>query len=141
MLLVAVLVPFAAACGSASEAAPASTAQGGDDHQLCVQLFTRNRECTDQYIPALVDARAKYDQPPGIAEKVKADRDGVIAIAKGEWAEDSKDDAIARTCQQLVANMTDEQRGSVDQARSCLTQTDCGAYTTCVMPLFEKRFQ
>ncbi|MGE0551436.1 MAG: hypothetical protein AB7O24_19210 [Kofleriaceae bacterium] len=150
LISLALVLQAAAACGSTSEAAPtslstpepqATAAPEPDNQQVCVQMFTKNRECTDHYIPALVDARAKYDQPPGIAAKVKADRDAIIAQAKTEWAEDSKDEAIAQTCERLVASMTDAQRSDVDQARSCLSNTDCAAYTTCVMPLFEKRFQ
>jgi hypothetical protein len=144
---VPLLVPLAVACGSSSEAAgpaPAPVAKpaaaADDHHRLCVEVFTRNRTCTDTYIPALVDARAKYDRPPGIADAVKKDRNAVIAEAKGEWAEDSKDEAIGRICQQLTANMTDEGRDDAAHARECLAHSDCAAYTACVMPLFEKRF-
>ena len=146
MLLLPLL--FAAACGT-TEAAPAQpqsppkaqrASSDSDMQQLCVEVFTRNRTCTDTYIPALVDARAKYDNPPGIADKVKADRDGIIAQAKQEWASDSTDEAIQSICTRLVASLSDDDRADGPKARECLAAADCGAYTTCIMPQFEKRF-
>ena len=136
-----------AAC-STTDAAPAPVsppkaqraASDADMQQLCVDVFTRNRTCTDTYIPALVDARAKYDQPPGIADKVRADRDGIIAKAKEEWATDSTDEAIQQVCARLVASLTDDDRADAAKARDCLALADCSAYTTCIMPQFEKRF-
>lgn len=150
MLSLATLVlPLAiAACGT-TEAAPAQpvsppkaqrASSDADIQQLCVEVFTRNRTCTDTYIPALVDARARHDKPPGIADQVKADRDGVIAQAKAEWATDSTDEAIQTVCGRIVGSLTDDDRGDLPQARDCLAQSDCGAYTTCIMPQFEKRF-
>ena len=114
---------------------PASTAD--DNKALCVQVFTRARACTDDYIPALVDSRAKYDKPAGLADEVKKDRAAVIAQAKQEWAEDSKDAAIAQTCDRIAPQMIDDP-STVETARGCLAQQACGGFTTCVMPLFEK---
>jgi hypothetical protein len=109
------------------------------DHQaLCVQMFTRARTCTDTYIPALVDSRAKLDVPKGIADKVKADRAAVIAEAKQEWAEDSKDDKIAATCQHILASMPSPDPAMTDTVKGCLAQADCAGYTTCITPVFEK---
>jgi hypothetical protein len=143
------LLPLAtAACGT-TEAAPSQpqsppkaqrASSDADFMQLCTEVFTRNRTCTDTYIPALVDARAKYDQPPGIAEKVRSDRDGVIAKAKEEWAVDSTDESIQTVCSRIVANLSDDDRADMPKARECLALTDCSAYTTCIMPQFEKRF-
>jgi len=148
-MLSALLLPLAiAACGT-TEAAPAQpvsppkaqrASSDADTQQLCVEVFTRNRTCTDTYIPALVDARAKYDKPPGIADKVKADRDGIIAQAKTEWASDSTDEAIQNMCTRIVATLSDDDRADMPKARECLAAADCGAYTTCIMPQFEKRF-
>src|SRR5262245_43058837 len=116
--LALLLLPVAiAACGT-TEAAPAPAsppkaqraASDAEMQQLCVDVFARNLTCTDTYIPALVDARAKYDNPPGIADKVKADRDGIITRAKEEWASDSTDDAIKETCSRLMTTVTDEAR-------------------------------
>ena len=124
---------------SAQPAAP-RTDPATEHHALCVQLFERNRTCSDVYIPALVDARARNDAPAGIAAQVAADRDGVIAQARAEWANDSTDAAIDATCTAIVEHLSQADLDDVGTARSCLAQTECTAYTTCSMPIFEKHF-
>ena len=112
------------ACAS-SEAAPSQTAKAqpasstGDYQSVCVDSMTRNRTCTDDYIPALVDSRARMDKPAGIAEAVKTDRAGVIAKAKEEWASDSTDENIARNCQAMTEHMDDSMK-PMDAARKVL---------------------
>ncbi len=120
-----------------AQAQPASTSGA---KALCVELFTRNRTCTAQYIPALVDLRAKYDVPAGIAAEVAANRDQVIAQANQEWAVDSTPEAIDATCTKITANLTPGDQADFGGIQACLAIQDCGAYTTCVMPYFEKRF-
>ncbi|MBL9019826.1 MAG: hypothetical protein JNL83_36920 [Myxococcales bacterium] len=146
-LLAALLfAPLAIAACASSEAAPAKTdttktqasSVPGEAQQLCVETMTKNRTCTDEYIPALVDTRAKLDKPPGIAEKVKADRAAVIAQAKVEWAEDSKDENIARQCQAMTEHMTEDARPMMDALRACLAKDACGDYVPCVQPVFEQ---
>ena len=142
--LILALASFAG-CKKSEEAkaAPAAKVQaqaGGDTKALCVELFTRARTCTNEYIPALVDARAKYDKPPGIADAVKNDRNAVIQEALGEWKNDSTDASISATCDKVGAELASAPQSDVDAARACLAKPDCAAYTTCVMPLFEKRF-
>ncbi|HEU0032244.1 MAG TPA: hypothetical protein VFQ53_16530 [Kofleriaceae bacterium] len=148
MIVLSLAAPLAlAACGT-TDAAPAptaksqkaSTATDAELQQLCVDTFTRNRACTDVYIPALVDARAKYDKPAGIAAEVKTNRDGVIAQAKQEWATDSTDEAIATVCTRMAQQFTDEDRADADTVRGCLAQTECTAFVSCTMPIFEKHF-
>ena len=117
-----------AACHSAK-------ASSTSDPALCTDVFVRARACTADYIPALVDSRARFDQPPGIAAAVREDRAGVISQAMTEWASDSQDDAIARTCAGATGAI-----GESQAARDCLALTDCAAFTACIMPVFEKRF-
>jgi len=137
------LTPFTlVACGS-TEAAPAQTAKAppsstGDAQTTCVEVMTKGRTCTSEFIPALVESRAKHDNPQGIAEAVQKDRNAVVSQALTEWATDSKDEAIARTCQQMVGQAPDA--GDVDAGRACLAQADCAAYVACIIPQFEKRF-
>jgi hypothetical protein len=144
LLLTLSLAPFAAACGTTEAAPPkpnmprASTTL--DYQALCVTVFTKNRTCTDTYIPALVDMRAKHDVPAGIADEVKANRDGVIAQAKQEWASESTDDGIAATCQKVVASLDDAMRAGAEAANACVAKPDCADYTACIAPVFEKRF-
>ena len=147
LFLIPVLALAIPACSASEAAAPspaspkrAQPASTGDAKAICVDVFTRNRTCTDHYIPALVDLRAKYDQPTGIAAEVAANRDGIIAQAKTEWATDSQPAAIDATCTQIAAGMTEAQQADLAGAQSCLSSQDCTAYTTCIMPYFEKRF-
>lgn len=124
------------AAAKLAPADPAPAQAGADDaNVVCAQTFARARECTDDFIPALVDARAKLDQPPGIADFVKKDRDAVIAQARQEWENDSKDEAIAATCQKLPDNAAE----LAAAAQVCLAKTDCKEFTACVMPIFEKQ--
>jgi hypothetical protein len=122
-------------------ATPKSGGTASDDHALCVKMFDRNRTCTDQYIPALVDARARKDMPAGIAAEVKSDRDGVIAQAKQEWAKDSTDEAIESTCNAIVAHLSDADRADETAISQCLEKSDCGEYVTCQTPVLEKHLQ
>jgi hypothetical protein len=145
LALALALAPLAAGCASDSHAKPApvtaqQTATADDPKAVCVATMTRARECTDDYIPALVDARAQADVPPGIADAVKKDRNAVIAEAKGEWATDSKDENIAGMCEKMAADMvaTPEELAT---AKDCNAKTDCKEYTACVMPLFAKHFR
>lgn len=118
-----------------AEATPAQRAQASDAMAACTQTFVRQRECTDTFLPALVDTRARLDKPAGIAEQVKTDRAGVIAEAMTEWAVDSTDEAIAQTCARLTATVDANEAAA---AQACLAATDCAAFTTCMMPIVER---
>ncbi len=136
VFLTLVLATLPTGCTSRdAKATPAHQASTTEDRALCVQVFTRARACTDDYIPALVDVRAKYDKPAGIAAEVKQDRAAVIAQARQEWADDSKDAAIAATCDRMISDITDEDRAL---GAKCLAIADCAGFTSCVMPGFEK---
>ena len=139
------LCSFAAACGTTSDAAPTAPAApaaapqtAATLQQQCVATMRRSRECTDQYIPALVDARARLDTPGGIAAAVKTDRDGVIAQARAEWVKDSGDDALAERCLAIAAHLTAESQADAAAAQRCVAEADCGAFVACVMPIFEQ---
>jgi hypothetical protein len=107
-----------------------------DPKSLCVAVMQRARECTNDYIPQLVDLRAKHDMPPGIAAEVAKDRDAVIAQAKQEWATDSQDPNIEANCDRLAPDLTDPSEQA--SANDCLGKQECVGFSTCVMPLFEK---
>lgn len=143
-VLALLLVP---ACSASDAAAPppvapsqAQPASAGDAQATCVEVFTRNRTCTAQYIPALVDLRAKHDVPAGIAAEVASNRAQVIAQANEEWAIDGTDEAIAATCTKIAASLTEADQADLGGVQACLSNADCAAYTACVMPYFEKRF-
>jgi len=100
----------------------------------CTQVFRQQRTCTDKYIPALVDLRAKLDLPAGIKAKVASHRDDVIAQAKEEWKHDSTDAAIEQTCKKIPAN------APVADAKACLAKSGCDAFVACIIPVTEKMF-
>jgi hypothetical protein len=146
LALALALAPLGLAACASAEAQPKQpataqqTSTADDPKAVCVATMTRARECTDDYIPALVDARAQADVPPGIADAVKKDRNAVIAEAKQEWATDSKDENIAGMCEKMTADgatTPDE----LAMAKDCNAKTDCKEYTSCVMPLFAKHFR
>ena len=134
-----------AACGgkkaepttTATQSSASTSTEGGK--AACVDVMTKGRECTNEFIPALVDARAKYNNPEGIAEAVKKDRAAVVSQAMTEWSMDSKDDAIARNCDKMAAEApaTDAEAAT---AKECLAKPDCAGFVACVTPQMEKRF-
>ena len=136
-----------AACeGAEAKPAPANTPQkmqastANADHDLCVAFITHARTCTDQYIPALVDARAAADIPAGIKAEVAKDRDGVIAQAKQEWAVDGDDAHIQQMCspENVAKAANDDTRR---QATECNAKTDCNDYVARALPVFTARWQ
>src|SRR5438067_7192500 len=68
----------------------------------CVRLFQRQRTCTQDFIPALVDLRRSLDRPAGIAQ---GDRQETIAAALEEWKSDSTDEAIGTTCDRMAPSL------------------------------------
>jgi hypothetical protein len=134
-LLLCLALPLAA-CGTPSEAAPAP-ARRNAGVQACVDVFARARSCTPQYVPALVDARARLDRPAGIAARVKADRTAVIAEATSEWQADSTDAAIAASCEKLAGAGA----AGIDEGRRCLVQKDCAGFVACLTPVVENQLR
>jgi hypothetical protein len=115
-----------------AESAPASTPLAS-----CTEVMTRARTCSDAFVPALVDARARADKPAGIAAQVAAHRDDVIAQARTEWAHDSTDAGIAASCDRIAAKADAADQQS---AHECLAAADCTAFTACVIPVIAKHF-
>jgi outer membrane murein-binding lipoprotein Lpp len=140
------LAPLAGCASETAQAKPAPTAatkastpSGADPKAVCVATMTKARECTDDYIPALVDARAQADVPPGIADEVKKDRDGVIKEAMGEWKTDSQDANIAAMCDKMATDPSVPAE-DITAAKDCNAKA-CKEFTSCVMPLFAKHFR
>jgi hypothetical protein len=143
LALALALAPLAGCASDNAQAATPATAQKAsttdDSKATCIATMTKARTCTDDYIPALVDARAQADVPPGIADAVKKDRNAVVAEAKQEWATDSQDANIAGMCEKMAGDpsVTPDELAT---AKDCNAKTDCKEYTSCVMPLFAKHF-
>src|SRR3569623_2013975 len=132
LVLGSLLALSALAAGEGAEAkpAPASTAQkastpANPDHDLCDANMTHSRTCTDQYIPALVDAHAQADHPSGNKEEDAKDRPGVIAQAKQESANDSVDANMEKKCSQPMPIA--DAIGA--DATACQAKADCGEFS------------
>jgi hypothetical protein len=131
-----------AACASSPQATatsaptPEAAADSNQDaRDTCVASFERQRACTDEFIPALVDLRMKLDQPPGIAQ---GNREETITQARAEWANDSTDEAIAASCDKILASMDPAQvDGAMAPMKDCLAASECAAFVSCEMPLLE----
>jgi hypothetical protein len=137
-----------AACGGKSAPATkstdsAATAAADPTLDVCKKTFVKQRECTDVFIPALVDLRVRLDVPSGIAAQDKANgRDALVTEAKGEWANDSKDEAIAATCDKMMASMAPEMKTKMSEgATQCLAKSDCGEFVQCEMPMLEQHMK
>jgi hypothetical protein len=141
--LLLVLVVVAAACGGAEAPAektqPQPVAAASDPHSVCVQAFHRQRECTDEFIPALVDARVRRNAPPGIVEKdQELGRDKLVEMALEEWKTDSTDAAIEQTCTDMASKMPPDQlQQATDQIGQCLGAEGCTAFVDCLIPVIE----
>lgn len=140
--ILAVLVSVLGACGSASKPAdttPAAKPAGDDLTATCVAVFERQRTCTDEFIPALVDLRIRLDVPPGIAEAASSEgRDALVAQAMEEWKADSTDEAIAQTCSESLNAPPEAQERMKQTANECLATDGCDAFVTCILPVLEQ---
>ncbi len=144
--LLVVVVGSLVACGGAGaeqgkETTPGQTAAGGDSEAMCREMFARERTCTDDYIPALVDVRIEMDLPAGIAAEGKKEggRDALIKQAKEEWSTDSAPDAVAARCKEGQGKVPEEQKAELMAANAkCVPITECKAYVECVIPITKK---
>ncbi|MCA9674244.1 MAG: hypothetical protein H6708_02450 [Kofleriaceae bacterium] len=121
---------------AASEPAP-TTASVDDVEGACLGVMHRMRDCSAQFIPALVDLRIQYDRPSGIAAAAEAHgRDALVAEAFEEWKVDAADDRLAALCAEESRQIPVIQ-DLVDAGRGCLSEASCDDAVACVMPLME----
>jgi hypothetical protein len=118
-----------------------TSAERAEGYDTCVAVFRRQRECTGDYIPALVDARVRADHPAGIAAKDKEiGRDAMVGLAMEEWKDDSTDEAIDRGC---TAITSDEAAGApelIQQAEACMEESTCAAFSACAVDLVARHW-
>src|SRR5262249_51908761 len=109
----------------------------GPAHETCVKTFQMQRQCTAQFIPALVDLRISLAEPRFMADEAAkpGGREALIQQALGEWKDDSADGAIDKTCSHMTAWRN---AAAVAKADACLAATDCDAFVACVMPLVKE---
>ncbi len=123
------------------KAEPSPEAKSGPSNKkaVCLQTMTRERDCTAEFIPALVDTRIRNDVPSGIAQEAQASgRQAIIDQAMEEWKVDSSDPKIEETCTKVESMMTPEQEAQmIPVAEGCLAKQSCGEFVACIMPLHE----
>lgn len=141
------LVLLAVACGSsaphASEASEAQNESSGDDgREVCESVMRATRECGEIYVPALLQLRARYDQPPGIRARYEAEgEETLLPIAREEFARDWSEEGIAAHCDRLDQQPPEERAAIVERERSCMSHVgDCLAFVECHMALLESRW-
>lgn len=129
---------FLAGCsGAETPSSSGSLSESTTAQALCVHSFEKQRECTDSFLPALVDARVRLDKPAGIAAAEKeSGRDALVAEAREEWKNDSTDAAISDTCAGMIAHGagTPEMSAAVG---ACLEKTSCADFVPCQIQIIE----
>ena len=131
--------------GSAAPAAvnPEPAADDDDPAAACAAMFVRLRECTGEFIPALVSWRVELDVPAGIAEQdQKLGRDALVSQAMSEWETDSTDEAIGQTCDRIIASIPPEKLGPMLEVGSeCGAKSSCADVVTCIEPMQRDRLK
>jgi hypothetical protein len=125
------------ACGGDAKPKPAAPAPrtAAELGPMCERFYVHQRRCVTEYLGALVDVRAEYDQPPGIAAHVKeAGRDAVIAEARVEWDRDTTPERTAMICQAMVEKTPPEHvERLLKDGETCEAITECGAFAKCAV--------
>jgi hypothetical protein len=117
-----------------------ATGPGVELHNACVLMMHRERECSDQFIPALVALRVRMDHPHGIAARDAAGHDALITEATDDYRRDSTDDRIAATCRDFAEHHGERSAQLVPEVNHCVAITDCQAFVDCDMQVTEERF-
>jgi hypothetical protein len=120
-----------------TEQALAVPAAATSADQSCRSLMLRQRGCTAQFIPALVDARVKSDNPPGLAAREhEIGREALLRDALAEWQTDAQDPNIAAMCDDIAQAISPEKDSQLrSSVSSCLAEVGCEAFVSCAVPL------
>ncbi len=139
--LIVVATTWLVGCSASEQpnAAPSASAQplsaaADASYAQCLALRNRERSCTQQYIPALVDARIEMDRPQGIAAQAKTEgRDSLIAQAFKEWEVDSVN--AEEFCRgQLSRLPSPAVEVFLKGAGACIERSSCTQFVSCWVP-------
>lgn len=105
--------------------------------QICRALMQRQRACTAQFIPALVQARVEVDSPPGLAAREREiGREALVEEALAEWETDARDPNIAAMCDDIAQSISPEKDSELRSSVSgCLEKAGCDDFVSCAVPL------
>jgi hypothetical protein len=123
-----------------SEARREPTAEEARIRDTCVRTMTHERECSPQFVEALVSLRARLDHPAGFHDRDVADHAGLVAEATTEWQNDSTDPRIGATCTHFSELPADQTAHFTTIESECIPMTDCAAFVQCDMRFVEERF-
>jgi hypothetical protein len=116
IVLVVSMASVLAGCGGQPRPAPAPAPASGPLAAMCERHYQRERDCSDEYLAALVALRVEVDTPPGIAaEDARDGRDALIAKARVEWEHDSQPAERTRICAPLDAQVPGRPRREPDR--------------------------
>jgi hypothetical protein len=137
--------PPASAEATAQPADPQLAAPASSDdpaREVCEAVIAATRPCKDLYLPALLRTRAKYDQPPGIAERYRADGEAkLLAIASEEFDADFSKQGIAARCDAMMAEAKTDRDAIAAREKRCLSFAgDCAAFVECNVKLLEDKW-
>jgi len=135
IVLVVSMASVLAGCGGKPRPAPAPAPASGPLAAMCERHYQRERDCSDEYLAALVALRVEVDTPPGIAaEDARDGRDALIAKARVEWEHDSQPAERTRICAPLDAQVPADRVESLTAAgEECLAKTDCAGFAACAV--------
>jgi len=151
-----VIALFLVGCGSSKSdpkepiepKEPVASEGGGMDLlTVCVKTFERQYECTDDFIPALVDIRIKHGLLPATVAnlpKQEGGREKLIEMALEEWKTDGTEPKLTESCQTMIqvvsAEESEEESEELRAAgEKCLATADCRSFVDCMMPVVEKQ--
>ena len=119
--------------GKAKPAAPAKVSPV----DVCMAVSAKEAECSDDFVPALVDVRIKLDLPAGIAAAAAAPggKDQLLAQAKQEWAKDSSEAGRTEMCNKMAPQVPAE---IAKAAAACDLKAACKDYVACIIPVEEQ---
>ncbi|HMR76549.1 MAG TPA: hypothetical protein PKD61_15610 [Polyangiaceae bacterium] len=125
--------------GSGSDA-PGFTVE--EAREICATIIRKTRSCKELYLPALLRTRAKYDQPPGIAARYKADGESeLLPIASKEFDHDFSDLGISERCGALLAKPKANRDAILASERTCLREAEnCPEFVACNVALLERKW-
>lgn len=144
LLASAPLILFTIACSSESEtadtpSAPEPVAEAAPTDALaesCRTLLRRQRECVDQFAPAIVDLSMRID-PAAAKEASERGVDALNAQATQEFAGIS-DDVIAQRCEGASADAPDELLPQLVAVNAiCAEKPTCDEFVPCMITLVE----
>lgn len=139
--LMALGISLLAGCEAASDKAPQlSERQRAELVEGCVASRERSAECRLDLVDGWIAVRAKYN--PDIAGQMRTaeDKAALRDVALSEFEHDGTGPRAERVaaCEGMLAHMPPQAIPLASEFSACNSATDCGAFSKCVLPAFEK---